>query len=327
MVDYRNVVGFNYQPSYAWNSYEAWRFFDEKTVRKELENGKRLFPKMNTVRLWLSYDAFRYEEERQAENFDIALKICEGLGLKAVVCLFNCWHDAVMDNGGIYHPQMIDGSIWSAARGRFDSYIEKIVGRHRDDPRVLIWDIVNEPYSFGGNAEYRAFVEPYETEWMRRICELCKKKGARQPLGISHYADRSENPGVERIEKTADFTDVFLIHPYYFYGDGDLERLTDEGFDRTLENAKRVAEKYRKPLLTTETCWGSRDSAKRAEIVRRTLAAHKRAGIGYLAHALNYSQVADLHDEEDGPLGGAGNLMFITKEGTLREGHEVFNLF
>lgn len=26
MNKYSNVVGFNYQPSYAFNSYETWRF-------------------------------------------------------------------------------------------------------------------------------------------------------------------------------------------------------------------------------------------------------------------------------------------------------------
>lgn len=326
MRDYGDIVGFNYHPSYAWNSYETWRLFDAGVIEREIALGKRYFPKMNTVRLWLSYDAFRYEEDRQAENFETALRICAKYGLKTVVCLFNCWHDSVMDNGGIYHPQMIDGSVWSAVQDRFDSYFEKIVGRHADDDRILIWDICNEPYSYGGNREYREFMEPHETAWLRRMADMCREAGAKQPRGISAYAS-SKDPGSEWIEKTADFTDILLVHPYYYYSDDDVRNLPPEGFDRLLERCRELSRKYGKPVLTTETCWGSGSDRVRAEIVERTLTAHKKARIGYLAHALHWSHVADLHGEGDGPYGGPGNLAFITKDGRIREGHEVFNRF
>ena len=76
-MDYSKVRGFNYQPSFAYNSYEAWRFFDAETMARELRRGKKYFPKMNVIRLWLSYDAFRYEEERQAQNFEKIEKITD----------------------------------------------------------------------------------------------------------------------------------------------------------------------------------------------------------------------------------------------------------
>ena len=68
-----------------------------------------------------------------------------------------------------------------------------------------------------------------------------------------------------------------------------------------------------------------------------------KRGIGIIAHALHYSRVADLHDPVDGPVGWKepmdfsdihmemspypGNMCFIKKDGTLREGHEAFNLY
>lgn len=319
---YSNVVGFDYQPSYAYNSYEAWRFFDGGTFDREIGLGKKYFPKMNTVRLWLSYEAFRYEEVRQARNFETALSICEKHGCRAVVCLFNCWHDAVMDNGGIYHPQMIPGSVWGATENMYDSYFDKIVRAHKDDDRILIWDICNEPYSFSGNSEYQAFIEPYETAWLKKMCDMCHDSGAAQPCGISHYQKKMNT---DFLEKTADFVDVLLVHPYYFFSDRDVEILTDDGFDELLAKYNRLSELYGKPVLTTETCWGSRNDSVRSEIIERTLRAHKKAEIGFIAHALNWSHVADLHDDADGPLGSAGNLMFITRDGRLRPEHEVFS--
>lgn len=54
MTDYSWIRGFNYQPGYAYNSYESWRFFDAAAFRRELACGKKNFPKFNVVRYWLS---------------------------------------------------------------------------------------------------------------------------------------------------------------------------------------------------------------------------------------------------------------------------------
>ena len=50
MNQYSSVIGFNYQPSYAFNSYEAWRFFDANVFDREIGLGKKYFPKM-TLRI------------------------------------------------------------------------------------------------------------------------------------------------------------------------------------------------------------------------------------------------------------------------------------
>ena len=329
MKDYSYVRGFNYHPSYAYNNYEIWRFFDAEVFEREIALGKKYFPNMNTLRIWLSYDAFRYEEDKQAENFETALKICDKYGCKVIVCLFNCWHDGDMDFGGIYHSQMITGSIWATYNeGRFDSYIEKIVKPHKNDERILIWDICNEPYSYGNNQTYIDFIEPYETAWLKKICDMCHEAGVTQPCGISNFDLGTYEERMERHARFADFVDVFLIHPYYYQSDYDITgptELTPEGFDEFLEEYKELSRKYNKPILTTETCWGSRDNKIRAEIVKQTVHAHKRANIGFIAHALHWSYAPDLHDDNDAPLGRAGNLAFITRDDKLREGHEAFN--
>lgn len=324
MNDFKNVVGFNYLPSYAFNSYEVWRFFDAEVFDKEIGLGKKYFPKMNTIRLWLSYDAFRYEEDRQAKNFETALGICDKYGCKVIVCLFNCWHDSVMDNGGIYHPQMIPNSIWCARDYMYDSYFAKMVAPHKDDKRIILWDICNEPYSFQGNEEYAKFMEPYETAWLKKMCDMCHNAGVSQPCGISNFETGAV---IERIEKTIDFVDVIFIHPYFFRSDKDLERITEEDIYNGLKKYVELSKKHGKPVLSTETCWGSRDSKARTEMIKRTLSAHKRVGMGYVVHALHWSHFADLHNEDEGPLCHAGNLMFITRDDKIREGHEVFNEF
>lgn len=323
-MDFSKVKGFNYQPGFAYNSYEAWRFFDADTMQREIGRGKRYFPKTNAIRLWLSYDAFRYEEDRQAENFETALKILDGLGLKALPVLFNCWHDGFMDNGGIYINQIVPGSC-RCSNGfevMYDSFVEKIVGAHAKDDRIIAWDICNEPFSYGYNERFAKIVKPYEFSWLEKIYKMCKAAGAAQPLAVSLCMDPFEDN-----ELVAHISDIAMIHPYYYFCDEDIKNKSYAGYVELLKKYKAFAAAHGKQVLTTEVCWGSLDDLKRAEIVRLSLSAHAECGIGFIVHALNYSHVADLHDAQDGVVGSPGNLAFIDKEGKIRKGHEVFNEF
>lgn len=313
---YAYVRGFNYHPSYAWNSYEEWRFFNPKVYDKEIGRGKKFFPKMNTIRLWLSYDAFRYEPDRQAKNFETALKICDKYGCKVVVVLFNCWHDEDMDNGGIYLPQMIPGSIWSAKETMYDSYFEKIVKPHANDQRILIWDICNEAFSNGDNEVYCNFAKPYETAWLKKMYRKTKEAGATQPVALSLCG--------QPFDQVNDYTDVFMIHPYGYFTPDKLQYGMDLVLDE-IKNCKEDAKRLGKPILSTETCWGSLDDKVHEQMIRYTLDAHKITNVGFIVHALQYSQFADLHDPCDGPVGTPGNLCFVTKKGKIRKGCEIFN--
>ena len=52
------VRGFNYHPSYSTGSLEDWILFDEAVWRRELVAAKQMFPRMNTLRIWLSWNAY-----------------------------------------------------------------------------------------------------------------------------------------------------------------------------------------------------------------------------------------------------------------------------
>jgi len=100
-----------------------------------------------------------------------------------------------------------------------------------------------------------------------------------------------------------------------------------EGFERFLDTCVENATKAHKPLIATETCWGSYDDLKRAEIIRYTLGELNKRKIGWLAYLLQASGVADAHSQNEGAFSNAGNLAFITANGELRPGHQVVNEF
>ena len=55
--EYSWVRGFNYQPSWGSHGITIWNDFREATYAKEIEQGLKHFPKINTLRIWFSYDA------------------------------------------------------------------------------------------------------------------------------------------------------------------------------------------------------------------------------------------------------------------------------
>ena len=73
MFDYSKVRGFNYQPSTGTTSLENWIYYDPNLAELELRRGKEYFPKFNTVRYWLSWDAYFRDPARFKVNFEKAL--------------------------------------------------------------------------------------------------------------------------------------------------------------------------------------------------------------------------------------------------------------
>jgi len=298
---YKNIRGFNYQPSYEATGYAIWRYFQPEKIDVELGRGKRYFPGINTIRIWLSVDAFVVDPEAFVANFETVLQLLDKYGLKAVPTLFNNWH-SVPDFGGISDEMLRrkfvrDGKRGTAPNYVFRPYLERIVGEHAKDRRILLWDLCNEPHN---NPHIKLTLE-----WLTHTYKTCKSLGATQPIGVSV---QSQLKDVEAI------SDVFLIHPY-------------GAASRPLARFVNFARKRGKGLLATEVCMGSLDDQARVRTIVSDLTALKRHGIGFLAHVLHESLVADCHRPQFGVVHSPGAMHFINMDGSLRPGHEVFNKF
>lgn len=321
-MKYTQIKGFNYQPSYGRNGMELWRKFDAETIRRELRRGKEYFPGMNAIRLWLCWGAFTCGGEAGrmefCENFDTALGIADDYDLRVMPVLFNRWHSAHLDYGGIYVDHFLPeewGGAWAGREfpQRCREYLDAVVAPHADDERILAWDLCNEPFSYGNmdDENVRPLVEA-EYGWLESLYRQCHEIGVWAPVTVgAHW--RTPMKMIEPI------SDLLSIHPYWCYGDDKEE------YERHLDADVQFAEKVGKPLISTETCWGHMDDEKRVETIRYTLRQHAERGIGYLVYLLHHSLIADAHRAEFGPVGAPMNLAFIEADGSLRPGHEVFN--
>jgi hypothetical protein len=316
--DWSGIRGFNYQPSYGSNGFELWQKFDAAAIEIELGRGKRYFPKINALRWWQSWDSFVRDPKRYADSFETTLKLADKFGLTVMPVLFNRWHDSTLDYGGIYIDHFLPRASWIYRPNLFDAYMESIVGGHKDDQRILAWDLCNEPYSYSmpGDKMLPAIVDA-ETGWLKGLHDKCKQLGAKAPITVGIH------PGVP-LEVVDPIADVLSIHPYWIHG---AKGANKEAYETKLDAEVALARKVKKPLVATECCWGSLDNAVRVESVRYTLTQLKKRQVGWLVYLLHHSLIADAHGPGFGPVGGPENLSFIEPDGSLRPGHEVFNEF
>jgi endo-1,4-beta-mannosidase len=316
-MDYNAIRGFNYQPSYGSTGLEIWLRFDAATMDAELARGKRYFPGMNAIRLWLSRDAFQRDPQRFAFNFEAALAVAQRHNLAVMPVLFNRWHSDSLDYGGVYIDHFLPGVSWVQRGAGLGPFMEAVVGAHAADPRIFCWDLCNEPFSYlSPQAEIPDIVKA-ELAWLTDLYKRCKDLGAKAPITIGLHC----NHGVDGLAQVESISDVLSIHPYFGCGPNREEAAFAASLDAYASYAKKIG----KPILATETCWGYQNDQERVGIIRTTLKHLKQRGFGYLVYLLNHSLIADAHRPAYGP--GNLNLSFIEADGSLRPGHECFNEF
>ncbi len=151
------MVGCNYIPHSAINQLEMWQAetFDPFLIDKELSWAAGLG--FNTVRVFLHDLLWQQDSAGFLQRIDQFLAIAHKYNIRTMLVLF----DAVWDP----HPKLgkqpeprhnVHNSGWVQSPGyhvlndanRYDelhSYVHGIVSHFKDDERVLIWDLFNEP--------------------------------------------------------------------------------------------------------------------------------------------------------------------------------------
>jgi len=151
------LVGCNFTPSNAINQLEMWQesTFDPERIDRELALAASIG--MNAVRVYL-HDLLWLEDAPGFLNrIDHFLSLAERHGIRAMLVLFDsCWHPEPALGPQPEPREGIHNSGWVQSPGvralenadehhRLESYVKGVVGRFADDPRVIVWDIWNEP--------------------------------------------------------------------------------------------------------------------------------------------------------------------------------------
>ena len=150
-------IGCNFTPSYAINQLEMWQAdsFDIAAIDAELALAAGLG--MNAARVYLHDLLWAQDSAGFVSRIDEYLAAADRYGIKTMLVLFDsCW-DPHPELGVQRPPALgVHNSGWVQSPGMkvladigqhapLQAYIEGIVGRYANDPRVLAWDIWNEP--------------------------------------------------------------------------------------------------------------------------------------------------------------------------------------
>lgn len=249
------LVGSNYIPASAINELEMWQAdsFDPQRIDTELGWAESIG--MNTMRVFLHDLVWQQDPEGFKRRLDTFLRISAKHRIKPMLVLFDsCW-DPNPAPGKQRAPRPgVHNSGWMQSPGaralsdpneypRLEAYVKGIVGAFAHDPRILAWDIWNEPDNTNGSSydklEPKNKVElvlallPQAFAWAREV-------GPQQPLTSGIWkGDWSSSEKMGAMEITQLYlSDVISFHNY----DGPDE------FEKRVKWLLR----YNRPLLCTE---------------------------------------------------------------------------
>ena len=148
--------GCNFVPSTAVNALEMWQAatFDAATIDRELATAASLG--MNAVRVFL-HDLLWADPSGCAARLDAFLGLAAGHGLSVMPVLFeSCWDGAPVagpqlpPRPGVHNSRWVQSPGMAAladptARPRLETYVAGVVAALARDPRILCWDVWNEP--------------------------------------------------------------------------------------------------------------------------------------------------------------------------------------
>lgn len=229
------LVGANFVPSTAVNQLEMWQAetFDPATIDRELGYAEGIG--MNTMRVFLHDIAWREDPEGFYTRVDKYLEIADKHGIKTLFVIFD----------GVWHPNPKAGpqpapvpglhnSGWVQSPGRaylqspekqdeLKPYVMGLLARYGKDPRVLAWDLFNEPDNSNLQAYGRlgagieldeADKEKFAMQLLERTFSWFREANPSQPATCGVWrGDYLSNPtAIQRVQ--LEQSDIISFHDY-----------------------------------------------------------------------------------------------------------------
>lgn len=221
------LVGTNFIPSTAINQLEMWQAesFDPETIDREL--GWASYIGMNTMRVFLHNLLWEQDSEGLIERIDQYLEISTRHGIQTMLVLFDgVWDpDPALGTQRDPYPHR-HNSGWVQSPGnaalldtttfpRLEKYVKGIMGHFKDDERIAIWDLFNEPENPSSQYE----VLPNKAEVALRLLQKTEKwareVGPSQPVTAGVWGSfLSDDPMTEISQFMLDHSDVISFHCY-----------------------------------------------------------------------------------------------------------------
>ena len=250
-------VGANFVPSTAVNQLEMWQAdtYDEATIDRELGWAADLG--FNTMRVFLHDLLWKEDAEAFLGRIDAFLAVADRHGIAVMLVFFD----------GVWNPDPVAGaqpdpiphvhnSQWVQSPGaeilgdferhdELEPYVKGVVGRFRSDPRVLAWDLFNEPdnpniLSYLDVELPAATKDPAAEELLRKAFGWARSVDPMQPITAGVWQGQWADP-----EMLSPINEMMLnesdVVSFHSYGPADLVRTLVADLQQ-----------YGRPVLCTE---------------------------------------------------------------------------
>jgi hypothetical protein len=207
------LVGCNFTPSTAINQLEMWQAdsFDPATLQRELGWASSLG--FNTVRVYLHDLAWLADQSGFKQRMQRYLEIASAAGIRTLFTIFDdCWNTdpqvgkqpapkpGIHNSGWVQSPGndvTLDPSQWV----RLEDYVVDVVSAFKDDGRVLMWDVYNEP---GNNGLFEKSLP-----LLKKAFEWTRAGNPSQPVTCALWFDSAELNAFQIAN-----SDVITFHNY-----------------------------------------------------------------------------------------------------------------
>ena len=303
-MDYSDVRGFNIHGDWGCNGVAEWLDFDAERYKKMIAIGKKCFPGMNTVRVWLSFDAYAADKRKFLNAVKIAADILTQADLNIIPVYLNGWF-GIPSFGGFVLESIQDFQL-----PFYVSYIRD-AAKTLNDANVLMHDVSNEPFNNSWH-NIQAVVKFLE----KMVAEIRRIDDRAVTIGSQGYTSAGD------IDALAPLVDVFSMHPY------NINNLSLCEFEKEFGRIIDYLKPFGKPYLITECVWGSLDAESRRSYLETELATYDKFKVGFLCHSLFTSPVADLHPLSEHEISDKALYMaFLDKDFNIRPYHDIFNKY
>lgn len=272
------LVGANYVPASAINQLEMWQpeTFDPQRIDKELAWAQALG--MNTLRVFLHDLLWQQDSAGFRQRLDRFLQIAERHGIRPMLVLFDsCWNPesklgpqptprpGVHNSGWVQSPSARTLAN-PAEYPRLQSYVTGLVGAFATDPRILAWDVWNEPTNLNDSI-FLGAEAPMKVErvlaLLPQVFGWARAANPSQPLTSALWIAEDDWSSLQRMQPVERIqvsqSDILSFHNYQ--PPGELQRhmswlmnyqrpiiLSEylaRGFESTIQSVLPMAKRYK----------------------------------------------------------------------------------
>jgi hypothetical protein len=250
------VVGCNYIPGNAINQLEMWQetTFSPDLIDRELGMAAGLG--FNTIRVFLHTLLWQENAEAYLSRINLFLSIAHKHGIKTMLVLFDSVWDPFPKLGKQPEPKInVHNSGWVQCPGydilndpsRYDElrdYVQGIVSYFKNDERVLIWDLFNEPDNMNLSSykddDYSHHKAELSMLLLKKTINWARVINPDQPITMAPWKEDWSSDDVMTALDNYMFThsDIISFHCY------------EDKYD--MLNRIRALQRFGRPMLCTE---------------------------------------------------------------------------